>query len=400
MKKILFPILILLTIARLQAQNDFKVVGYWPYYRFSWINDIEFQRLTHVNIAFANPDSLGNFSVGGVSVTNAVNKAHQNGCKVFISLAGGYLTPTQEATWDYLTLPANRAFFIQKIVSYVQAKGFDGVDIDLEWQYVKSWYSPFILELKAALAPLGLPLTAALPGNYKYPQISNAALAAFDWVNMMIYDLTGPFNPNNPGQHSPYSWAVDCVQYWIDKNVPAQKLTLGVPFYGYNFGVSPVEALTYRYIVGLSPSNADMDQVNDIYYNGIPTIKAKTKLALDKVGGVMIWEIGQDAFGANKSYSLLRAIDEQIGQVTAVSQSEVAGLLIYPNPVGEALHLVFPEETNGLLNVSDLQGRMLGQWILDAQSRLDISTSSWPAGMYQLSWSNLERVQSMRFIKL
>jgi GH18 family chitinase len=399
MKQLLLPFLFFATLLSASAQSNFKVIGYLPYYRFSWLNDIEFERLTHVNIAFANPDSSGNFSVGGVSITNAVSKAHAKGCKVFISLAGGYLTPAQDATWGYLTLPANRAFFIQKIVQYVQAKGLDGVDIDLEWQYVKSWYSPFILDLKAALAPLGLPLTAALPGDYRYPQITNAALAAFDWVNMMIYDRTGPFNPANPGQHSPYWWAQDCVQYWLNQNVPAQKLTLGVPFYGYNFGVSPVEALTYRYIVNLNTANAQLDQVNDIYYNGIPTIKAKTQLAIDKVAGVMIWEIGQDAFGVNKQYSLLRAIDELVGPLSPTQEPSIAGLDVYPNPVANQLFLTLPAGTEGSVMITDIAGRLLKNVPVNGETLLQVPVDEFPAGLYVVVCHNLEKVQSAKFVK-
>lgn len=399
MKQLLLPILFFITLTAATGQNDFKVIGYLPYYRFSWLNDIEFERLTHVNIAFANPDSLGNFSVGGVSVTNAVNKAHAKGCKVFISLAGGYLTPKQDDTWDYLTLPANRAFFIQKIIQYVQSKGFDGVDMDLEWQFVKSWYSPFILELKAAMAPLGLPLTAALPGEYRYPQISNAALAAFDWVNMMIYDRTGPFNPANPGQHAPYWWTEDCVQYWLDQNVPAQKLTLGVPFYGYDFGVSPVEALTYRYIVSLNTANAQLDQVNDTYYNGIPTIKAKTQLALDQVAGVMIWEIGQDAFGTNQTYSLLRAMDELVNPITETQEVAQPSLRLFPNPVGDVLMVAMESGIQGTILIKDIQGKLVQSWQTQGETQVQIPTGELPAGFYVLVCHNLEKIQSTKFIK-
>ena len=64
MQKML-PFLLLFALQTASAQA-FKVIGYLPTYRFNWLNDIEFDRLTHVNIAFANPDSLGNLSCGGV----------------------------------------------------------------------------------------------------------------------------------------------------------------------------------------------------------------------------------------------------------------------------------------------------------------------------------------------
>jgi GH18 family chitinase len=50
-------------------------------------------------------------------------------------------------------------------------------------------------------------------------------------------------------------------------------------------------------------ANAFLDNVGQKWWNGIPTIQAKTELALDEVAGIMIWEIGQDAFGSNIQYS-------------------------------------------------------------------------------------------------
>jgi chitinase len=397
--KRLFLVFFLFGAALAQAQLPFKVIGYLPSYRFNWLNDIEFSRLTHVNIAFANPDSSGNLSVSNTSITNAVNKAHAAGCKVFISLAGGYLTPTQEATWNYLAQPANRPGFIQKIVQYVQSKGLDGVDIDLEWQYVETWYSPFILELKAALAPLNIPLTAALPGSYRYPQITNQALAAFDWINMMIYDLTGPFAPNNPGQHSPYWWTEDCIVYWVNQGVPASKLTLGVPFYGYNFGVSPVEAYTYRYIVGQDADHAQTDQYNQVYYNGIPTIEAKTQLALATLSGVMIWEIGQDAFGANIQYSLLRAIDNQIGEVTSAGAPRVAEIFAWPNPATDRLFVRWGREGAAEMRVFNAHGQLERQ-LRCAGPLAEIPVQDLAPGWYTFQLYLETGLQTGKFLKM
>ena len=57
----------------------------------------------------------------------------------------------------------------------------------------------------------------------------------------------------------------------------------------------------------------DVDEVDGIYFNGIKTIERKTQFAIKKgLGGVMIWEIGQDASGDS---SLLKAI--QSARLTA-----------------------------------------------------------------------------------
>ena len=41
------------------------------------------------------------------------------------------------------------------------------------------------------------------------------------------------------------------------------------------------------------------------YYNGRPTIANKVELAVQKLSGIMIWELGQDSF---TEYSLLETI--------------------------------------------------------------------------------------------
>lgn len=399
MKKL--PLFLLLLATQLvTAQSNFKVVGYLPTYRFSWLNDIEFERLTHVNIAFANPDMQGNLSFG-TSTTNAVNLAHQHGCKVFACIGGGYLTQAWEDAWDTLTLPANRAAYIQKIVQFAQTQGFDGIDVDLEWQYVKDWYSPFIIELKAALQSTDIQLTAAFPGSYRYPKVNNEALAAFDWVNMMVYDLKGPWDPNNPGQHSPYSWAVQCIAYWQNQGVSASKLTLGVPFYGYDFGVSPVASFTYRTIVGEDPANAQLDELGQKFWNGIPTIIEKTELALNNVAGIMIWEIGQDAFGANAEYSLLRAIDNVVDAAASGTKNiDPIALKTYPNPANNYLAFTAPNAGDCLLRIFDMQGNIVQQQAIAQDANKIVSVTGLPSGIYTIMLQSEQRNLAGRFVKI
>jgi chitinase len=378
-----------------------KVIGYLPTYRLSWLNSIEFDRLTHVNISFANPDAQGNFSCEGVNITPAVIKAHQKGCKVFISIAGGYLTPEWDANWNTLTTTDNRPAFITKIVQYVLTNNFDGVDVDLEWNYVKDWYSPFILDLKAALATHNKILTVALPGGFRYPQITDEALMAFDWVNIMVYDLTGPWDSSNPGQHSPYSWSQDCIQYWKSQGLEAQKLTLGVPFYGYDFGVNPVNSFTYRGILAENIVNAQFDQSGQKYWNGIPTIKAKTQLAINEVGGIMIWEIGEDAFGTDAPYSLLRAIDEVVdAAVVSVNQPSKASIQLFPNPVQSQLWVRCEVTVEAQLQIHDAQGRLVFTQKMNKNGLEKLEIAHLEAGMYVVSVFSGKEVFRGRFVKI
>lgn len=380
----------------LPAQSGFKVVGYLPTYRFGSLSQMQLQRCTHVNIAFANPDMQGNLMTEGVSIAPAVTAAHQQGAQAFISLAGGYLTPAWKTAWDTLLQPAKRAGFIQKIVQYALTHNLDGVDVDLEWQYVNNLYSPFVLELKPALAAHNLQMTAALPGSHRYPQISNAALAAFDWINMMVYDLRGPWDPSNPGQHSPYDWAEQCIQYWKTQGVPADKLTLGVPFYGYDFGVNPVKSFKFGDMVKLSTDYAYLDQVDDRYYNGISTIQAKTQLALDEVSGIMIWELGQDILDAGlEQYSLLKTIDEVIHPATAAAEPENTALKLFPNPATDWVQVPAAEQ----VSVFDLHGRPVLLEFGSGDAPLLLSLQSLPSGLYTVQCRQGAVWRSGRLVK-
>ena len=47
--------------------TDFKVVGYLPERGFDKINKLELNKLTHLNLAFANPDKDGKLNIPRVS---------------------------------------------------------------------------------------------------------------------------------------------------------------------------------------------------------------------------------------------------------------------------------------------------------------------------------------------
>lgn len=363
--------------------QDFRVVGYLPYYRFDHSPQIEYSKLTHLCLAFANPDMQGQLAIGGKDIDPIVADAQQEGVKVLISIAGGALTPDWEAAWEHLMEPENRTAYIHQLIQYTYDHNLDGIDLDLEWSHVNEKYSGFAIELSDSLKAHGKLFTAALPGTYRYPDISDAALTTFDFINMMVYDFTGPWAPNNPGQHSSYQFALDAVDYWTRQGVGPDRLTLGVPFYGYDFtDPSSVQGLTYRQIVERDPANAQVDQVGLIFYNGIPTIRRKTELALQRLSGIMMWELGQDTFD---DLSLLDAIDEVIKGVSnttgPLAQTE---LRAYPNPVYQDCVIEGPTLSNAQLVLVEVSGKIVAQrpW---SGGRLSLEMGGLPAGFYVLN---------------
>ena len=77
----------------------FNVVGYLPAYRFYAINSIDYSKLTHVMVSFANPDVNGEFSFSE-DISKVIDAAAPHNCKVFISIGGGGLSDAIEQTYE------------------------------------------------------------------------------------------------------------------------------------------------------------------------------------------------------------------------------------------------------------------------------------------------------------
>ena len=292
------------------TDKSVRIVGYLPSYRFDLNNNIEYCKLTHLNLAFANPGSNGKLIINDFNDIVVKARNDNNNIKIYVSIGGGYLTDDQASIWSNLIdIKENRPTIVNEIVSFVEDNSLDGVDVDLEWQYVTPGYSPFVIELKSALSAKGKGITAALPGTTKFDNITDEALQTFDFINLMAYDFTGPWNPTVSGQHSSYNNANQSINFWKNKGISANKLTLGVPFYGYDFSNSSnVTSFTFGQMVSLNSSYSELDNVGLKFYNGRPTIKSKVKLAGEQVSGIMIWELGQDSFS---EYSLLKTIHNE-----------------------------------------------------------------------------------------
>jgi len=278
-----------------------------------------FGNYTQLDLAFVNPTPSGEvLGPGGLACSPAgngamvsdaqlrqlVSAAHRAGTKVVASLGGATIPPCG-GDWRNLAAPEMRTKVVANLVAMVDRYELDGIDVDLEGELMTDIdrarnYTPFVNALAEQLHARSKVLTAAT-GSYPGGMIPDSSLPFFDLIGIMSYDQVGPTWGEKGGEHSTYAQAEKDLALWIGKGVPANRLALGVPFYGRGFG-------TYREgwsLKDISDSFGDRQLKRDIVadataaasyitYNGLPTLERKAELAGAWGAGVMVWEIGQD----------------------------------------------------------------------------------------------------------
>lgn len=299
------------------TKPEFKIIGYYSLNAAMTadLKTVPFDKLTHINLYFLNPDTLGNFTRDFSAIAPFIKEAHKRNVKVLFSIAGG----GKHNYYHALLKDDKRKNFIDNLVLETLKYDLDGVDVDIEGSDIDENYEPFVVELARSLRLHNKMITAAIAVFYK-DVLTDRALAQYDFVSVMSYDHTGPWAPQNPGPHSLYAHAVADLEYFrVERKIPKEKIVLGVGFYGYGFGpelTSAAVSMSFGEIVKEFPGAELIDQWYMpggviIYYNGIPTIKRKTKLAKKEASGIMIWQILGDAVGTK---SLLNAISQEVNK--------------------------------------------------------------------------------------
>jgi chitinase len=314
-----------------------RVVGYMPAWKGlrQTVETTDLEPLTHINIAFLNPDSSGVFLTGREPVCmrgataqeldHLVQRAHAADVRVLVSLGGG-LIPDCSGDWEVLLAPEQRPKMVASLVQLAEVFDLDGIDVDLEGGLLTAIdeagnYTPFIEELAAALEPAGKLVTCAT-ASYVGGMIPIESISFFDFVNIMSYDAIGPSWGQAGSEHSTYEMSQRHIEIWEDRGLPADKMVLGVPFYGYGFGEDYRSSYSFGDILEtFGPEVAGQDLIGEacercsyVTYNGAATIRRKTRLALEKGSGVMIWEMSQDAPGEDNLLSVIHAEIQQASE--------------------------------------------------------------------------------------
>jgi chitinase len=280
--------------------NGFKSVGYMPSWAGS-VTSVQYSKLTHINYSFALPNANGTLQPieNTAKLQQLVTLGHQNNVKVSLAI-GGWNDGNDSAFESLAANAGTRTTFVNTVMGVVRQYGLDGVDMD--WEYPDPGtsgnnYTALMGQLSTALHNEGKLLTAAVVSEGGTANgVQPAVFGYVDWLNIMAYDGGSP--------HANYDWSINAANFWKNRGLPKAKTVLGVPFY------SRPGYLTYAQLVAQDPANANRDCTpSGECYNGLPTIRRKTQWAMANAGGIMNWELSQDATGAN---SLVSAIYETV----------------------------------------------------------------------------------------
>lgn len=210
-----------------------------------------------------------------------------------------------------------RARAINQIRSTLKDWGLTGVNLDLENipPSHRQALTDFVAELSSALHEEGLKVTMAIPaktaddpahgfsGAYDYAELGKHV----DQLVIMAYDQhyrTGPAGPI-----ASIDW-VEAVVKFATTQVPAGKIVLGIPNYGYDWPKSGIaSALTYDQTMQLAAAEGahirwhkehkvpyfSYGNGRQVWFENRYSIKYKLELANQyRLHGIALWRLGQE----------------------------------------------------------------------------------------------------------
>jgi chitinase len=298
-------------------KTQFSIFGYLPEWRYSGANfDFMYSHLTHLALFSVEPDPKGTGDIIGLDrlpsgeAFEDVRLAAARHSKYLLICFGGN---GRSAGFSSLTNPTIRAKFITNVVDLVTRYGAQGVDYN--WEYpgfnFESGYTndlkklrtdwdtlrDLIIETKKAFGdPRGIVTVAYYPDGKQEKEMKTRQLDKHaDLLHAMTYDQSGK-------QHSPIKLAETAISNAKKANLDLSRITLGLPFYGRDDKSG--DWVTYEDIISKSERFYPTDTGNTVFdrqdnrrigFNSVAMIEDKVKLAISQgLGGVMIWESGQD----------------------------------------------------------------------------------------------------------
>lgn len=239
-----------------EGKEGKEVFGFAPYWTFRQLDNVNFDVLTTMAYFGIPVDAEGNLVLNDPGyetfksnyATEIFQKAHNAGTRVVLTIT----QMNNETIEAFVADEAAQENAITQTVDLVQKRGIDGINVDFEYlgdpgPEFRQKFSRFVSRITARMhevEPASKVTVSVYASAVKNPKIYdiNALANGSDGIFMMAYDFatTGADNamPTSP------LYGYKNGTYWYDVStavddfltqMPADKLILGVPWYGYNY---------------------------------------------------------------------------------------------------------------------------------------------------------------------
>jgi len=327
---------------RQRSNSDYIIMGFAPYWNLKKLTPQSLENITHFayfNLHIAKDGSVYtkvNSREEDPSYTNfkrLISGTINRGDKPLIITI---MPESQEALKQSISSEKTRSNTIKTIIKVIKDSNASGINIDYEplgdiSTELRNNFTLFIQELRTQLDELDKLLTistyasvATRPRLWDLQKLEPHT----DYFVIMTYDYTLP-GSKSAGPNSPLRGSGDLFEHDIIKNIseivqliPARKVLLGIPFYGYEWttinaskyspadsrgSVASLERIqemlddkTLELIwdrnsltpYGVSSSSG---QISQIYFENETSINLKIEFVKSaNLGGIAIWALGYE----------------------------------------------------------------------------------------------------------
>lgn len=315
------------------AEDRFSIGAYLPDYRFYiHVNDTA-AKLTDLMLFSLQPSQnevdfpccLDNYHYEIAWKAAAVVGEDGENLRLWLTIGGGGRSA------EFLQALESTSF-IESIVQQAVSNNIHGIDLDCEHFTSQMDYQKYLSWLERAIPVLqqhNLKVSIALHAGMYLPAtiyeiVDRIHLMSYD----MMYDRTSIANRPNDHYHADMYQTDQAVQKLVQSGCPRTKVILGIPAYARHYQ-NPGLVKTFAELV----DEASLEQVDQISklrewkgYRGDSPESAAKKVEYarqQKLGGVFIWELGQDKQADGNGGYLLDAIATAAMTTRSIDKEEL-----------------------------------------------------------------------------
>lgn len=342
-------------------KSGYEVFGFAPYWTINKLDSVDFNTLTtfaYFGVPIKSDGGLERSDYGYAvfksdKATSIFKKAHSYGTRVVLTIT----CMKNKDIESFLGSDIAMEKTVVDTVSEVKSRGIDGINIDVEYvgtpsPFYRKRFSDFVAKMTDRMhqevpnSKVTVSVYASSAKAAKLYDIVSIGSSA-DGIFMMAYDfavkgsdIATPTAPLYGHKEGKYNYDISTAVEDFSNQMPAGKIILGVPYYGYNYlvyGEPRVKAqtrpsgswrgrpLTQTYQIAqntIKPDRTGWDELGQVGWLGyyVPSTDTWRMIFLDdsrslgikydfaknkKLAGVGMWALGFDE-GKTELWDVLR----------------------------------------------------------------------------------------------